>query len=604
MHDTLLLLAAVISVPLLLLGLRAVFARRYRRRVQESMASAAAPEMPRAASASNAAAGDRTPLALATIRPAPLGQSGAAEAFAAHARATTRAVERAVVTSTLVYGALVLVGVGAAFTPGIPLDARFVADYLVLASILLIVSSVLSFPPGRIAAIGASYAIVGIALTAVVGPNRMVVLASAQFELFLALPMAGLALLILRRLRRLLVALAAVGTYLLITVVIAVVMADLGVTVGEVRWWLWPIGLFNVVAGLVVFAWLLPRPSVRAPVVALAAAASIGAFVEWRWRPDFPVGAILVGLAANVLQFYMLWRMFRVFIWFHDRHFLPRQILHAHLLFGFLAAYLIALLYSSRPSLLFGDQIAPLIAVAAAYICQAVVLHVLLRRIWQQARMRPGTRLLLLRTFGTIKGRERLLDALENTWRRVGRVDLIGAADLAMETLESRMLEAFLLQRLEKQFIRTEPDRLAHMNQLRTSLEGDLRYPINEIYCQGAIWQRVVRELAEGADAVLMDVRGFTIANEGCVFELRELVHRVPLRHIVLLADETTDMEALGQVSHTAWLETPAGSPNAGTATPELRVLRSTGRRATDGQALVSVLFEAAADARIGLVSA
>jgi len=52
------------------------------------------------------------------------------------------------------------------------------------------------------------------------------------------------------------------------------------------------------------------------------------------------------------------------------------------------------------------------------------------------------------------------------------------------------------------------------------------------------------------SDAVLMDLRGFTRQNAGCVFELHELARLVPLERVVFVTDRRNDetllAEALG----------------------------------------------------------
>ena len=61
------------------------------------------------------------------------------------------------------------------------------------------------------------------------------------------------------------------------------------------------------------------------------------------------------------------------------------------------------------------------------------------------------------------------------------------------------------------------------------------------------VLSRLVRE----SDAVLMDLRGFTRDNAGCVFELKELARMVPLERVVFVIDRRTDetllMQTLGK---------------------------------------------------------
>ena len=66
-----------------------------------------------------------------------------------------------------------------------------------------------------------------------------------------------------------------------------------------------------------------------------------------------------------------------------------------------------------------------------------MVLHALFRRLRAARVDCPGKRLLLLHVFDRADQGERLLDTLDDTWRRAGRIDLIAGTDLAMRTLGS-----------------------------------------------------------------------------------------------------------------------------------------------------------------------
>jgi hypothetical protein len=140
------------------------------------------------------------------------------------------------------------------------------------------------------------------------------------------------------------------------------------------------------------------------------------------------------------------------------------------------------------------------------------------------------------------------------------------------------MLEAFLLRRTDDQFLRTAEEvdhRLEHMH---SRLEGDARYPINAIYCYVTAWSYAVMRLAPKADVVLMDLRGFTRKNLGCVFELGWIVQHIPLSRIVLLTDASSDDQALGHVAQAAWEQLLCDFPKAGVREPVLTIVTLIGR--------------------------
>ncbi|MGH7817754.1 MAG: hypothetical protein ACREOR_10235, partial [Candidatus Binatia bacterium] len=61
---------------------------------------------------------------------------------------------------------------------------------------------------------------------------------------------------------------------------------------------------------------------------------------------------------------------------------------------------------------------------------------------------------------------------------------------------------------------------------------------------------------------VLMDLRGFSPANSGCVFEIREMFNVVPLSRVVFAIDDTTDQSFMRQTMQQAWHELKDRSPN------------------------------------------
>jgi hypothetical protein len=71
-----------------------------------------------------------------------------------------------------------------------------------------------------------------------------------------------------------------------------------------------------------------------------------------------------------------------------------------------------------------------------------------------------------------------------------------------------------------------------------------------------------MRELATHSDAVLMDLRSFSAANQGCLFELGELLKTVDLRRVVFAIDATTDRGFLEGAMARLWQTVPAESPN------------------------------------------
>jgi hypothetical protein len=205
----------------------------------------------------------------------------------------------------------------------------------------------------------------------------------------------------------------------------------------------------------------------------------------------------------------------------------------------------------------------------------------------------PGKRLLLLRVFGEADKRESLLDALDDTWRRLGRIDLLAGTDLATRTMSSLMLEAFLLRRADDQFLKTDKDVNRRLERLHSQLEGDARFPINGIYCYATAWQPAVANLAAKSDAVLMDLRGFRRTNEGCVFELTWVVQRILPSRVVILVDSTSDIQTMEEIAQAAWAQRRYDYLESSHVKSELTVLNANRRFRDSRRALFILLVDA-----------
>jgi hypothetical protein len=169
----------------------------------------------------------------------------------------------------------------------------------------------------------------------------------------------------------------------------------------------------------------------------------------------------------------------------------------------------------------------------------------------------PNVRLLLLRSFTLGERSNRLFQDLESLWRSIGSIQLVGAVDLALTTLEPHELLDFLRGRSGREFVHCPADvdaRLASFDQTR---DPDGRFRVNVIFCRGdAIWKYAVNRMLIDSDCVLMDLRGFSRHRAGCVFEIRCLAESdLPFR-TAFLVDESTDR---GFVSET-WAAAATGA--------------------------------------------
>ncbi len=77
--------------------------------------------------------------------------------------------------------------------------------------------------------------------------------------------------------------------------------------------------------------------------------------------------------------------------------------------------------------------------------------------------------------------------------------------------------------------------------------DRDRRFRVNDYFCYDDTWKMVLLRLVHESDAVLMDLRGFSRSNAGCVFEIQELARLVPLVRVVFIVDGRTDEQLLAE---------------------------------------------------------
>ena len=217
-----------------------------------------------------------------------------------------------------------------------------------------------------------------------------------------------------------------------------------------------------------------------------------------------------------------------------------------------------------------------------------------LRRLGRVPREGREPRLLLLRVFGARRRSEWLLKRLGNYWRYAGSIQLIAAPDLAAANLDLDELLDFLRGRLKKRFVKDTEDCARRVESLDLRPDPDGRYRVNEFFCHADVWHETVAALTRRSDAVLMDLRGFTSRNLGCVDELFHVVNAVPVNRLVITVNKTTDLDFLRQTFHRAWAVMGERSPNRKLRSPVLRLLHIPRQNSRAVRRLLSMLGEAA----------
>jgi len=201
---------------------------------------------------------------------------------------------------------------------------------------------------------------------------------------------------------------------------------------------------------------------------------------------------------------------------------------------------------------------------------------------------RNGRRLLLLRVFALGRRSEQLYDTLGKSWRNVGSMQMIAGPDLATTTIEPHEFLDFVSGKLDRRFIddgRTLDLRIEQMD-LAPDREGQFR--VTEFFCHDDTWKMTLARLAEDSDAVLMDLRGFSQANAGCIFEIQEIFNVVPLARAVFAIDDSTNQAFMRQTMEDGWRQVKDRSPNRHLAAGKVALVQLSD---TGGSVMQDLLF-------------
>ena len=177
---------------------------------------------------------------------------------------------------------------------------------------------------------------------------------------------------------------------------------------------------------------------------------------------------------------------------------------------------------------------------AAAFAIYWITVRVGLRAGGVGARA-AGPTMLLLRVFGFQDRTERLFDRVAERWRFEGPVAMIAGADLALRSVDVDEALAFVRGEIESRYVSGATDLANRLQELDAGADPDGRFRVGEFFCFDNTWRPALRSLVERARVVLMDLRGFTKANAGCVFELEQLKALGAVGRCVFVMDSTTD---------------------------------------------------------------
>ena len=202
--------------------------------------------------------------------------------------------------------------------------------------------------------------------------------------------------------------------------------------------------------------------------------------------------------------------------------------------------------------------------------------------------------LLLLRVFSLGRRSEQLFDAVSTHWRYLGKIRLIAGPDLATTTIEPHEFLDYVSGNLGQNFIDREEKLETALANSKDHPDRDGRYRVEEFFCYGDTWQMVLTHLQHTCNVVLMDLRGFSLQNAGCIFEINTLIDHLPLDQVIFTIDETTDRDFLQTTIQSAWQQIANDSPNRNLQDPILTLFEYQSGKNLPLDRLLEALCEAA----------
>ena len=291
-----------------------------------------------------------------------------------------------------------------------------------------------------------------------------------------------------------------------------------------------------VFAGLVVFA-VAPLFGIRLTQWLAGMQWSEGLVIA---GPMIDTGFVILALPVGLLAW---WRLKVLARSYEAKRFSDAQLLCHSWWLLFVAEHGVTLV-NERPGA------AMLVQVVVVSVVAYLLLPLLLARglAWAYSGQRPPRRtLLLLRVFGDTARTTALFERIASRWQRFGPVTMIAAPDVVAATVDPGDLLRFVSGRVATSFVNSRDDLVQRLATMDVEPDRDGRYRINDFCCRDDTWRATVVALIARADAVVMDLRGFTVQRHGCEFELQQLAARTSHDRIVLVVDSSTDRALLAR---------------------------------------------------------
>jgi hypothetical protein len=278
-------------------------------------------------------------------------------------------------------------------------------------------------------------------------------------------------------------------------------------------------------------------------------------------------GFTLINVFVGLILFCIIgWLVLRWIRWQYDHQHFSDQIIT-------LDALWILFTIIAGISIIF-QGLVWIIVLPVAFLIYKIITILGFQWLIRQNKISNSPCLLLLRVFSLGRRSEQLFDAISAHWRYLGKIYMIAGPDLATTTIEPHEFMDYVSRNLGQNFIESKEKLETAIETRHLHIDRDGRYRVEEFFCYGDTWKMVLSRLANSCDVVLMDLRGFSPQNAGCIFEINTLIHQLPLDRVIFTTDVTTDHTFLESTIKSAWAELPDDSPNRNATDPKLTLFK------------------------------
>ena len=158
---------------------------------------------------------------------------------------------------------------------------------------------------------------------------------------------------------------------------------------------------------------------------------------------------------------------------------------------------------------------------------------------------------------------------------------------------------AYEYRRIDREFIRSQEDLQGRLARLDAHpLQADFTFKGMPAMCYDNTWRIAVSEFVKRADALLMDLRGFSGERKGCEYEVDFLLDTMPINQILFMVDSESDRDLVRRLITDRWAELRTTSPNLDLPDPTARLYVSGEQDGGDVQGLLDQLLAGAMAAK------